>query len=294
MISSAAPLRTIWLMGAKTRLIPDFIESAVQDLLPDGGTLLDLCAGTGIVGRTLADRYAIIANDVHRFCGVLASAHLEGGAKWAAALEMIDPEEDLHRRFAKNLRQLEALAPDACAAERELLERVIEDAAGNSDGGAASAYRAFIAQTPDPEEQGTPAGAMPFEPLRSLLPGALAERRSEHGALPFGLMTFYYQNIYFGVRQAMVLDSLRAAIARLPDSDPHAARKRTLYLAALIYAASVSTSGTSHFAQPRSLHKSGELLAVAKRRTIDIEEQFHLALDAIRREWGRRQCSREH
>ncbi|MEE8142220.1 MAG: DNA adenine methylase, partial [Planctomycetota bacterium] len=58
--------------------------------------------------------------------------------------------------------------------------------------------------------------------------------------------------------------------------------------AALIYASSISTSGTSHFAQPRSVRKDSELLAVSRRRSLDIDGEFHRALDTIRREWGNR------
>lgn len=91
---------------------------------------------------------------------------------------------------------------------------------------------------------------------------------------PACLMTAYYANVYFGLRQAIDLDSLRAAIDELPGNDPVAARKRVHYLAALIHTASVSTSGTSHFAQPRALRKDSELLAMARRRRIDVLETF--------------------
>ena len=42
---TGSDLRTIWLMGAKTRILPEFIDGAVRDLLPHGATMVDLCAG---------------------------------------------------------------------------------------------------------------------------------------------------------------------------------------------------------------------------------------------------------
>jgi hypothetical protein len=55
---------------------------------------------------------------------------------------------------------------------------------------------------------------------------------------------------------------------------PFAQRKRVHYLAALLLTASVSTSGTSHFAQPRHLRKDSEVDAMARRRRIDVVETF--------------------
>jgi adenine-specific DNA-methyltransferase len=78
------------------------------------------------------------------------------------------------------------------------------------------------------------------------------------------LMTSYYQGVYFSLEQSIDLDALRVAIASIRGH--YAARKRRHYLAALLCAASQSTSGTSHFAQPRNLNSDRELRAVAKRR----------------------------
>ena len=91
-------------MGAKTRLCEDFIAGAVADLLPEGGTFLDLCAGTSAVARSFAPTHRVLANDVQNFSAVIARAHLEGEPEWPAALEHLDPESDLgsailsHRR----------------------------------------------------------------------------------------------------------------------------------------------------------------------------------------------------
>lgn len=283
MIRTAGSLKTIWFMGAKTRIIPNFIDGAVADV-HKGGALLDLCSGTGVVARTLADRYRVFANDSLEFCSVIARAHLEADDEWVAALETLDPTEDLQREFEANLEQLLELVPDAEASERSLLAAVLSQPGANGSD-AVSRYRAFLEMTPDPFAP-TSNGDSVYSRYREAAEGLLAERSTHHTATPYCLTTLYYHNVYFGLRQAMVIDSLRAAIDRIPETDPLGERKRVLYLAALLYAASVSTSGTSHFAQPRSMRKDSELVAVAKRRHIDIEVEFHRALDAIRREWG--------
>ena len=289
---SARPeLRTLWYMGAKTRLCPEFIEGAAADLLPEGGTFLDLCTGTAAVARTLASRYRIFANDVQRFSATIASAHLEGDDRWREHLERLDPEADLRRASDANRRDLEKLFPFALAREAVLLPRVIAEISGNAEERLACAeYRDLVASTPEPRAEAAP-GSLPesdprFRPFAELLPGLLRDRRRDPAGAPFALITAYYGNVYFSLEQSIAIDSLRRAIAAIPAEDRLAERKRALYLAALLHAASVSTSGTSHFAQPRSIARDRELLAVARRRTIDVEAEFHAALAAIRREWG--------
>ncbi len=121
MIREASPLRTLWYMGAKTRIVPDFIDSALMDLLPDGGTLLDLCCGTAVVARSVAHRYRVLSNDVQRFSAVVARAHLEGDESWRKTLETLEPLADLGRAYEDNLRLLERLAPRALNLESQLL-----------------------------------------------------------------------------------------------------------------------------------------------------------------------------
>ena len=69
------PMRTLWYMGAKTRLCEEFIDGAVRDLISPGETLLDACSGTGAVGRWFAGDYRVLANDAQYVSSVIASAH---------------------------------------------------------------------------------------------------------------------------------------------------------------------------------------------------------------------------
>ena len=86
----------------------------------------------------------------------------------------------------------------------------------------------------------------------------------------------YYANVYFGIAQSAAIDSLRWAIEALRPDDPFVEEKRVHYLSALIHTASTSTSGTSHFAQPRHLRKDSELRAMARRRTTNVWELFEV------------------
>ena len=65
---------TIWYMGAKTRLLAP-LESAIAPLLRARRgrvpVLLDLFAGTGVVGARFAGRARIVANDVQKYAATL-------------------------------------------------------------------------------------------------------------------------------------------------------------------------------------------------------------------------------
>ncbi|MEC9475552.1 MAG: DNA adenine methylase [Planctomycetota bacterium] len=293
MIRSATELRTIWYMGAKTRLCDEFLNGAVRDLIDPGATILDACTGTAAVSRWFAPDYRILANDVQLFSVIVARAHLEGGNGWQQALEYLDPEEDLGPVRDANLRMLEELAPEALQLEASLLQQI------GGQGGTKQLqppifdqYRDLVAQAPVPDSPQLQAEQLQEEhgtlhqPLTAQIPELLKARRADPAGGPAVLCTIYWAHVYFGLRQAMQIDSLRRAIQEIPVTDRFQKSKQNLYLAALIHAVSVCTSGTSHFAQPRSIEKDAELIAVVRRRLLDIDEQFEIALDAIRTEWG--------
>ncbi|MDE0961054.1 MAG: DNA adenine methylase [Planctomycetota bacterium] len=291
MTRELSELRTLWYMGAKTRLCEDFLDGAVRDLLTPGKTLLDGCAGTAAVSRWFAPTYRILSNDVQQFSSVVASAHLEGDESWRTQLDHLDHEQDLASAIEENTQWLTRLTPRALALEDSLLDRVIEEGSGKAgDRGALDRYRSFVAQAPLPNgDRGFAAGeegADVHQPLASRLEALLDERRKSQVGSPSMLCTAYWSHVYFGLRQSIQIDSIRHAIEAIPHADPHRTRKRAIYLAALLHAVSVSTSGTSHFAQPRSIERDPELIAVVKRRKIDIAQQFELALEAILREWS--------
>ncbi len=287
MTREATDLRTLWYMGAKTRLCEEFLDGAVRDLLEPGGTLLDACCGTAAVSRWFAPSYRILANDSQQFSAVVAAAHLEGDETWYGALDQLDAEVDLARACNTNSKQLEALVPEALAIEDSLLPAIIAEATGEGSGTAKmEEYRSFVETAPLPDGSTPPAQSSPLhQPFALRWPGMLMERQKNSEATPAVMCTAYWAHVYFGLRQAIRIDSLRYAISQIPHADPHRQRKQKLYLAALLHAVSVCTSGTSHFAQPRSIRGDAELLAVVRRRQIDIDEQFELALEEIRREW---------
>jgi 16S rRNA G966 N2-methylase RsmD len=270
--------RTIWYMGVKTRVLPGFLAEVLEEEVEPGGTVVDLMSGSGVVSAFCASRFRVIANDVQRYAAAITRSFIEHDeAEKEAFLASLDPGVDLDHAFDRNLAALEAAYAPALEAEARLLDE-FRSTGGRGDW--PSRYRSFLECPGGTYPLAHPIrwngnGASLYSSASALLDeSAVAARRRNPGLRPACLVTAYYANVYYGLRQAVVLDSLRAAVADLDPSDPFRARREAHYLSALLHAASVTTSGTSHFAQPRHLRKDSELRAMAKRRLEDVWECF--------------------
>lgn len=273
------PLPTIWYMGAKTRILKGFLDRVLREEVSEGGRVVDLFSGTGAVAAFAARHFRTISNDVQRYAQVLARSVIEHDpAERDAFLASLDPESDLGVALEANASVLEELYRPALDLEDRHLEALagVSGGSGGEPGVSAAvrAYRGFL------ERPGAVYGEEGVvDPLyrqaRQIVgETGLRRYRRDPARTPFCLVTVYYANIYYGLRQAIALDSLRHAIEMLGGPRSLRMRKQVHYLSALLRTASVCTSGTSHFAQPRHLRKDSEVLAVARRRRVDVVATF--------------------
>lgn len=278
---SIALPRTIWYMGGKTRVIPEFLDEVLERLVPPGGRVLDLFSGSGVVAAFCARAWKVTANDVQRYAHTIARSLIErppGGPQ--AFVRSLDIDRDLLPAYEGNRDALRDLYAEPLAREERLLAAFARD--GGAGDGFPDRYRSFLDEPgglyggagKGPVGTGKRRGSLYRKVEPFLAEPAIARLRSDPRLRPARLVAAYYGNVYYGLRQAIEIDSLRAAIDDLPESDATADRKRAHYLSALVHAASVATSGTSHFAQPRQLTKDSEILAMARRRSIDVLETF--------------------
>ena len=265
--------RTIWYMGVKSRVLPGFLDEVLEREIPRGGTVVDLMCGSGAVAFHCARRWRVFANDAQEYSRVIASSLLEHDpATKEGFLASLDPQEDVLPNTARHFEELATYYAPALDREAELLRRFSE----SPDAQWAREYRLFL-ENPHGVYPASEPGAKDalYARAQSLLAESRNEEyRSEPRRRPACLMTTYYSNIYFGLRQAIMLDALRAAIQDIAGDAGVSEKKRTHYLSALLHVASISTSSTSHFAQPRHLRKDSELKAMARRRQRDIRELF--------------------
>jgi adenine-specific DNA methylase len=212
--------------------------------------------------------YRVISNDVQSYSAVIARSLIGHSPKTRDDfLAAVDPEADLARAYQENYDRLARYYEAALELEADFLKTY---EAGRADDSWSVGYREYL-RTAAELYPGVGSGSI-AEPFRSAEP--LLRARAGAGDSPACLATTYYSNVYFGLRQSLQIDSLRAAIEALDERDPWRESKRTHYLSALLHAASVSTSGTSHFAQPRHLAKDTELQAMAGRRLTDIRDSL--------------------
>src|SRR5579872_6584215 len=109
-------------MGVKTRLIPGFIDAALERCAPEGSTLLDAFSGTAAVSCALAPRFRIVANDAQEYAAAVARAYLVHDERTKAAfLASLDPERDLGAAFRENLAALAGPLARALATEDAFL-----------------------------------------------------------------------------------------------------------------------------------------------------------------------------
>jgi hypothetical protein len=268
------PWRPVQYLGSKLRALDHIIE-AVQPLVPLGATVWEPFAGSTVVSQALAAHsYRVVAGDALKASGAFATAMLGVGRG-----EDVPPTA-LGEKAAEVVDAARAAmaASDEVALWQAWLEQE-EAALADKDGGRLLAVDAEL-------------------PQRWRRPGAAHERLDayfadiEHaaeggGAGLSGLLSATYAGTYFGLRQALELEHLRAALDQALNRESADSRwLRAGLLTALCHAASMAVfSPGKHFAQPHRIRDGKELDFHAKRvlsdRSIDVVEHFRYAAEQI-------------
>jgi adenine-specific DNA-methyltransferase len=214
-------------MGSKRELASFLVEAVFSETEGKPAvTMLDLMCGSGAAAAAFACYWPTYASDAQQFSVLLARS--QGGGM--TALEARATVDEVISVAAQHVDTL--MGPLASFVERE--DELLH--AGDHDA-AVTELRQFLDVFPRYGMPGTN-GWMPTE--------LVDKARTQPTVGPHVLFTSYFANIYFGVRQCVEIDSLRAAINQLDE--PY----RSWALAALIASvASVATTYGGHFAQPR-------------------------------------------
>ena len=262
-------------MGTK-RLLTPLISQAAATWLPPDTLILDLMCGSGSVSGALGRNWPVIASDAMTFCRLLAAVQSAGFSE-AEAYSTIGEVTEVAQ---ENFRLLSERIGVSLALENEIFYTA--ETGGDFQG----RYQEFVAGFPSfPIGGATGCGWDPLEEVK-------LRQSTESTVAPACLFTAYFANVYFGLRQAAEIDSLRYGIARLSDH-----RRRTWALGALIASTSrVSTAYGGHFAQPRvSSRVLAELLAkrvsdrtarlnmALRQRTLSVRGEFQARLVALGR-----------
>ncbi len=249
-------------MGSK-RLLRGFLVEALSGTMGEDGVVVDLMCGSGAATGAFAHVWPTFASDSLGFCRLLATVQ-GGGFTSQHADRVIASVMGAAREHAQMLL-------DRVGRFVEWEDRCFH--ADYEDGGLA-AYRTLTQQFPlfpDDREQ---AGWNPS--------AEVVHRKAEPGMAPYCLFTAYFANVYFGIRQAVEVDSLRFAIERNLTGP-----ERDWALGALAVTAScVATTYGGHFAQPsvnrvidpqRSASRKS-IRALLERRTLSVMHEFGVRL----------------
>jgi hypothetical protein len=212
-------------MGSK-RELASFLVEAVQATCSPGTIVLDLMCGSGAAAGAFADSWPTIAGDAQEFCRMLALTQGRGLTLQAAREAL----EQIRIHAATNADQLLDVLGGWVHREDELLH------AGDR-GPAVEAYRDLLAEFPT---LANGAVSPTWDPTSEV-----ERRRLGTSDGPACLFTAYFANVFFGIRQSIEIDSLRAGVMELPEP------VRDWAIGALV--ASVSATATTyggHFAQP--------------------------------------------
>lgn len=233
--------RPIHYLGSKLRVLRE-ITTAIDEVAPSGGAVLDLFAGSGTVAMELSRQRLVYASDIQEYSRVICSALLAPNL----------PAEHLVATFEARLM------------ERESFRRQLADAIAPAAEYEEAAIRAALLGDPetvcDLLDHGSllalelgaevPAASPVIKPLTEVLRRLQKLRLAGSSALT---ALRYFGGAYFSYAQAAELDNLAHVIASFES------KHRDTLLAALLSTASdvVNTVG-KQFAQPiRPRSKNG-------------------------------------
>lgn len=238
-------------MGSKRSLAPSIAAHISADY--SSRPVLDVFAGMCAVGNELAPAHPVLTNDIHRFAQIVASALFVEAAACPTSLVARD---ELRSAYRRNREALRTLMTDKISSERVAIARSVEP----------SGWRLFLADHRRAADEGHPLQA-PFDELESY--------RRDPARFPYSLISRYFSHGYFGVEQAIDLDSLRYAIDQGPKEH------RAFYLTALLTAASQCATAPGHFAQFLEPRDAANTKYIAKIRSRSIYDRFLEALDGF-------------
>lgn len=248
-------LATAKIYGNKARLT-SFLVAVAGLHLPEGSTICDLMAGTGIAALRLADHYRVYANDANPFAAHLTRCR----SAFLSEVQASTTLEAVRLEHEQNASSLRAISADLLEAEAGFLHGVV-----NAD--TLARYRAFCDSFPPPFPADLPVDGE-IKNAVTQLRRMVRERRQLPRAFPYCLATAYYSNAYLGLAQSIAADGIRAGIERSTNGRP-----RDLCLGALLLAVSSCCSGP-HFAQPPKMNTETAMKEIIEHRARDLFAEF--------------------
>ena len=196
------PIRLIQYLGSKLRVI-EYLVPEVKKLIPEKSILLDLFAGTTVVGQSLANSYKIYSNDVMSFSKVFAESLIVGPSD-EHELDNLNINILLNEDYKRNFSYMSESYDELLMKEEEILLNKNFEKLGNFYAGLPRIWN---------EES--------WNVNNNLRKTLNISQRNQNNILntslkfPSCLFTTYYIGSYFGLKQSIIIDSLRYSLESL-------------------------------------------------------------------------------
>jgi len=255
--------RSAHYMGSKAALAP-LLNEILHTLQPAGSTVIDLMCGSGTAAGAFSREWRTLASDAQSFSRYLGV--VQGGGMTAVRARSI--AEKTLGVAREHFNSLPSFVNEQVTREAEFLSAEFTDET-------ASRFFEWIRRYP----------RISNEAFAATFGAEITKRRFDAKTVPYLLFTAYYANLFFGVRQAAEIDSLRFAIDQLHDP-----LEKDWAMGALVCAvSSCAFAYGGHFAQPKlalsTLEKfTAQIKDIVESRGLSVSHEFFVRLCSLGQE----------
>lgn len=218
--------------GNKTSLLP-FIKENIQNYISPGDMVCDIFSGSGSVGSYLQNEYNIISNDAELYSTIISSALLNNPEQ----SKLIKTKDSFQKGIKYNFISLLSTHDNIVATERNLLSK-------SDTLGLQKLYSTF------PKIWNNLDNTVTWELLK--------EKKR------YNLFLYYYSGTYFGIEQAIQIDSIIKTIHEISSVET-----QDILFSCLFYAMKETVfSKDGHMAQPLSIEKNSKRHITQRKKNI--------------------------
>lgn len=235
-------------LGIKTKLLNNIKNSVYSN--EKNKVLLDLFAGSNVVGQYLSNDMTIYSNDIQKYSYVVAEATLDINKSFDyKEIDIKKIENSIY--FKQNYKYLYEVFSRAIKEEKEIINKAFS----NPNYSNLLKLKDFYENTPYTGHFNNSLDC--FSGLENIFTenyyNSLKEQKK------YMLFSLNYAMPYFSLNQAVYIDSFRCAIEKLYEDKKISKTEYYVYLSLLIYGLELTVSSIGdHFAQPQIFKLSKE------------------------------------
>ena len=229
-------------LGIKTKML-NHIDEQVNTLSCKGDTLLDLFAGSNIVGQFFSNKRRIFSNDIQKYSYIVAKATLDIDKEFDYKLIDVNKIEESNY-FKKNYKKISEIFSKPLKYEKDLIIKCINDSSYNNLLELKNLYdnTPYVGHFSNKVKE--------FNDLKKYYTEEFYNSLKNNNE--YMLFTLNYAMPYFTLNQAVYIDSFRCAIEELHNDSKISDTEYYVYLSLLIYGLECAVSSIGdHFAQPQ-------------------------------------------